>query len=179
MSDEPTVGAFQTDPPAGKAKSNKAVVVGGLIVFLVLWVVWASMRKPGAVSIIQDLSEMDQQPLVLADGQGEAGLGQSTVLTDAIKEGQNKEPIPMGRKGVWYTFYPPSDKDEAIKKEVKGGNGWTVKSAGEETYIWKGKYEIKLRAPATSPGFPIGIEFFEHEMGIGDQIGMTLKNMLP
>lgn len=167
----------ETDPP--EKKSSKGAIIGGIVIFFILWVVFGAMRKPGAVTKIHALTVDDQRPLVLRDGQSEAGLGVQGDLSEAIKEGIKAEPIEMGKKDVWYTFYPPMDVDEEIKKEVKAGNGWTLINESEERYSWKGKYEVKLRAPATSDIVVTGVMFFERNLGIGDQILLTLKNMLP
>jgi len=167
---------IDTDPPP--KKSSKGALIGGIVIFLALWVTFGAMRKPGAVAKIQQLTIDDQRPLVLRDGQSEAGLG-AVEIGENITAADKAEPIEPGKTGVWYSFYPPSDVDEEIKKEVKEGNGWTLVNESEERYSWKGKYEVKLRAPATSDIVTTGIMYFEHPSGFMDKVTLTLKNMLP
>jgi hypothetical protein len=176
----PSAPAIDTDPPQKPKQSGKGTMIALVVILVLAWVTFGFMRKPGAASKLLGLSEDHQRLFVLADGQGSSGLGSTFEITEEMKAAQNAEPIPMGKKGVWYTFYPPMEEEDEIKKEVTGGNGWTVVSKGEEHYTWKGKYDIKLRAPASNPKAGIGgVMFFEHEQGIGDMVGTTLKNMLP
>lgn len=175
-------GIEETDPPQKAKQSSKGAIIGGLVIFLILWIVWASMRKPNAATVLLDLNEDHQIPLVLDDQQGSGGGAandQVAAEMKAMSEARKKPPVAMGKTDVWYTFYPPTDEDEKIKAEVKAGNGWTVKSEGEQVYTWKGRYDIKLRALATSANFPIGVEFKENNLGFGDKIMLTLKNMIP
>lgn len=167
-----------TDPPKTSPKpSSKPTLVVGIVILVVLWAVFGFMRKPGSVSTIMNFEPHVQQTFVFSDGQGQGG--QTTEVTEEMKAARSAEPQPMGKKGIWYTFYPPMDDDAAIKKEVKGGNGWSLVNEAEQHYTWKGKYDIKLRAPATTKDYDIGIQFMENDLGVGGSIGLTLKNMLP
>lgn len=180
MSEAPIGAAGETEPAV--QKKNNSGFVGLIVILVIAWFVWAWMRVPEAARLILDLDENAQQALILTDGQGQGGLAVSAEGSDAAAKAKaaKSDPIPVGRKNVWYTLYPDINVDEKVKTQVKDPSfGWTLKDASEGVYTWRGRYDVKLKAPLTTDGYPFGLQFYEHDLGIGEKIGLMFRNLLP
>lgn len=180
MSDEeatvtPTPEIEETDPPRKSGKGPRWVLFLVLVLLLV-YVGWASQRKPEAVVMLLQLEKE------VGPEKAQTATFKTDKISDKAKEQQAlMPPLAWGTKDRWYTYYPPDPTNQKVRENViDDTNGWVMTDPVLRIYTYRNRYDMVCSAPMVNEGGnTFGVTLRERNMSLGGWFNYTLKNLAP